>query len=77
MGTGGESDAWEPRNITTTPTATTAQLVAVDSDINIDTAKRAGFAVFNITTNIPVWAAGSSAGAAWVDATGATTHSPV
>ncbi len=33
--------------------------------------------IFNTSTNKPVWATGSTAGAVWVDATGATAHTPV
>ena len=46
------------------------------ADINT-TDKYEGKIVFNSTTNIPVWAAGSAAGDLWVDATGATAHTPV
>lgn len=58
-------------------TATTAQLADITDSINTDNAKRQGYRVFNSTTNIPVWAVGATDGAVWVDATGATAHTPV
>lgn len=57
-------------------TATTAQLEDISDPINTD-GKWEGKPVFNSTTNIPVWAATSAAGGAWVDSTGAVDHTPV
>lgn len=58
-------------------TATTAQLVAIADAINTTADKVAGYEVFNTTTGAPVWAIGAADGDVWVDATGATAHTPV
>lgn len=60
-----------------TPTATTAELEDVADAINTTTLKVAGYMVFNTSTNKPVWAAGAGDGDVWVNATGATDHTPV
>lgn len=57
-------------------TSTTAELVAIANAINTAAEKEAGFMVFNTTTSKPVWAVGNTNGAVWVDATGATAHTP-
>jgi hypothetical protein len=57
-------------------TSTTAALAAIGNTINT-AGKYAGRSVFNTTTSKPVWAVGSTAGAVWVDATGATVHTPI
>lgn len=57
-------------------TSTTAALVAIANAINTAAEKEAGFMVFNTTTSLPVWAVGNTDGAVWVDATGATAHTP-
>lgn len=56
-------------------TTTTAALVSAANAINT-AGKAAGVSVFNTTTSKPVWATGSGATATWVDATGATAHTP-
>jgi len=57
-------------------TATTAELADITDDINtLD--KYTGKSVFNTTTGSPVWAGGDTAAAVWVNATGATAHTPV
>lgn len=61
---------------TVSPVSTTALLASIASSINT-TGKYQGKPVFNTTTNIPVWAVGSLPGDVWVDATGATAHTPV
>ncbi len=58
-------------------TATTAELAQDTDAINTDPAKVEGYMVFNTTTNIPVWAAGNGDTDVWVNATGATAHTPV
>ncbi len=58
-------------------TSTTAALAAIGDAINTSDEKEAGFSVFNTTTGLPVWALGNTDGAVWVDATGATAHTPV
>jgi hypothetical protein len=57
-------------------TATTAELTAIADAINTAARKVAGFEVFNTTTSIVVWAVGAADGSVWVDATGATAHTP-
>lgn len=57
------------------PTWSTTNLTNKDSDANqVD--KEEGKMVFNETTNRPVWATGSLDTDVWVDATGATAHTP-
>ena len=58
-------------------TSTTAALAAVANAINTSARKEAGFMVFNTTTNKPVWAVGNTDASVWVDATGATAHTPI
>ena len=57
-------------------TATTAELVAIADAVNTSPGKVNGAMVFNTTTDKPVIATGASDAAVWVDATGATVHSP-
>lgn len=57
-------------------TSTTAALAAIGNSINT-AGKAVGAMIFNTTTSKPVWAVGSTAGSVWVDATGATVHTPV
>jgi hypothetical protein len=58
-------------------TATTTELEQDTDAINTAAEKVEGFMVFNSTTNIVVWAAGAGDTDVWVDATGATAHTPV
>lgn len=60
-----------------TVTATTAELTDITDTVNTSILKRAGYQVFNSTTSKPVWSVGSADGSLWVDATGATAHTPV
>lgn len=57
------------------PNATTTALTSLTSIVN--KLKRRGVSVFNSTTGKPVWAAADGAAGVWVDATGATVHTPV
>lgn len=57
-------------------TSTTAALEAVGNAINT-TNKYAGKRAFNTTTGKPVYATGAAAADVWVDATGATAHTPI
>ena len=57
-------------------TATTTQLADISATINTS-GKYEGRCVFNINTNKPVWAAGAATSNVWLDATGATAHTPV
>lgn len=59
------------------PNFTTAQLVSITNNVNTSVNKQEGTMVFNETTNRPVWAVGSADADVWVDATGATVHTPV
>lgn len=54
----------------------TTNLTDITNTINTSAFKEAGRMVFNTTTNKPVWAVGSADGDVWVDATGATAHTP-
>lgn len=66
------------RRIHPTPaTATSTELNDISHSINTGLAKKAGYRVFNTTTNKPVWAVAIGAAAVWVDADGTTTHTPV
>ncbi|MNQ59023.1 hypothetical protein D3C85_732430 [compost metagenome] len=56
--------------------ATTTQLASLTSGINIHR-KFEGKAVFNSTTNRPVWASDTTAAAVWLFADGTTAHTPV
>lgn len=60
-----------------TPTSTTTLLEDNTADINTSGSKVEGAMVFNATTNLPVWAAGDGDSDVWVNATGATAHTPV
>jgi microcystin-dependent protein len=59
-----------------TATATTAELEDVGDDVNT-AGKFVGKRAFNTTTSKPVYATTATAGGVWVDATGATSHTPV
>lgn len=59
-----------------TPAATTASFESLSDPINTQQ-KYAGKMAWNSTAGKPVWSAGSAASAVWVDATGATAHTPV
>lgn len=56
-------------------TATTTNLTDIGHAVNTAN-KVAGKQVFNTTTKKTVTAVGNTAAAVWVDATGATTHTP-
>jgi hypothetical protein len=56
---------------------TTTELEDITDPVNTSVAKHAGYMVWNSTTENPVWAVGSADGDLWVDATGATAHTPV
>ena len=58
-------------------TATTAELADVADKVNTRASKKEGTVYFNTDTNKPVYAVGSAAADVWVDATGATVHTPV
>jgi len=58
-------------------TATTTELADITDAINTGARKVAGFEVFNTTTSIVVWAVGAADGSLWLNATGATAHTPV
>lgn len=62
--------------ISTETTATTAQLTDITDAINTSQ-KYQGKRVTNTTTGIQVFAAGSTAGALWLEADGTTEHTPV
>jgi hypothetical protein len=57
--------------------ATTAQLASLADIVNTNNSKSVGMMVFNTTTFKPVWSKGSADNSVWVDATGATVHTPV
>lgn len=59
------------------PVKSTANLEDITNAINTSADKIEGQQVFNSVTNKPVWAAGNADGDVWVDATGATAHTPV
>ena len=61
----------------TLPLATTTELEDITDAVNTTTDKRQGAVRYNTTTNKPVYAIGSADGSLWVDATGATAHTPV
>ncbi|MDX1810300.1 MAG: hypothetical protein R3240_00010 [Gammaproteobacteria bacterium] len=56
-------------------TAVSSQFTSVTSDINIK-GKQTGVSYFDTTLAKPVWASGPNASDPWVDATGATVHTP-
>ena len=58
------------------PTSTTAALAAIANVVNT-VGKYAGKTLYNTTTKKVVTADGATAGSVWVDATGATAHTPV
>lgn len=72
MGTN-TNTGWRPANAP--HTRTTAQLVAATDNINTE-GKTLGRMVWNSTTGRPVYASGTTATSPWVDATGATVHTP-
>lgn len=55
----------------------TTNLEDATNEINTSAFKEEGRMVFNTVTNKPVWATGDGASDVWVDATGATAHTPV
>jgi len=55
----------------------TASFADVTHAVNTSPLKQAGFMAWNSTTNKPIWAVGSDDNSLWVDATGATAHTPV
>lgn len=57
-------------------TASTANLTDISNAINT-TGKFAGKQVWNSTTNVPLWASGSTAGSVWIDGSGTTVVTPV
>lgn len=57
-------------------TSTTANLASIAALINT-TGKFVGKQVYNTTTKKSVWADAATAGGVWVDATGATAHTPI
>ncbi len=59
-----------------TATTITAALTDITAEINVAN-KTAGATVFNTDTNKPLWSTGNAAADVWVDATGATAHTPV
>ena len=64
---------WLP--VSETATDTTTNIEDISNTVNT-VGKFEGKQVFNTTTNKPVYAAGSAAADVWVDATGATAHTP-
>lgn len=68
-------DVYVSTLLQTASTATTADLIDAGSDANTAD-KFTGKRLFNTTTNKPVYAAGPAATSVWVDATGATAHTP-
>ena len=58
-------------------TSTTTNLADITHAVNTGDQKVAGHCVFNTTTSQPVWSVGAADGSVWVDATGATAHTPV
>ena len=59
------------------PKETTVNLELIAATINTSAAKQEGSVVFNSTSNMPVYAVGNADGDVWVDATGATVHTPI
>lgn len=57
------------------PNWTTAQITNAAHVVNTEN-KRAGTMIFNTTTGLPLWATGNGATDTWVNATGATAHTP-
>lgn len=57
--------------------ATTTQLEDITDPINTSDDKIQGYGVYNETTAIPLWAVGNADGSVWINATGATVHTPV
>ncbi len=55
----------------------TANFADIAHIVNTSNIKEAGFMAWNSTTTEPVWAVGSDDNSVWVDATGATQHTPV
>ena len=58
------------------PLTTTAALIDEANAINTDASKIQGFAVYNTTSNSPVWAAGPGDNDVWNDGTGTLAHTP-
>lgn len=55
---------------------TTAQIEDITHDVNV-TYKDAGRVIYNTTTGLPLFSAGSAAGSTWNDALGTVKHTPV
>jgi hypothetical protein len=70
-------DAGNETVLNRNPTSTTTALEDATNAVNTSALKRAGYQVFNTTTNKPVWATGGGDTDVWVDATGTTEHTPV
>lgn len=64
------------REVLVNRTAATAAFTNIANVINTQQ-KYQGKPAYNTTTNRPVWASGSTAGAVWVFADGTTAHTPV
>ncbi len=71
------SGGWDFSNFLLPPVSTTAELEDISDPVNTDDLKVRGSYRFNTTTGAPVWAAGNADGDVWLDATGATAHTPV
>lgn len=69
-------DGANTERVATVAVATSTTLNDITSTLNT-TGKYTGKFAFNTTVGYPVWASGSTAGAVWVDATGATVNTPV
>ena len=71
----GTNTGWNVTSPFAPATGTTSNFTSIASDLNTK-GKVAGKMAFNTTTSKPVWATGSTAASVWVDATGATAHTP-
>lgn len=58
------------------PNYTTVELADITNAVNTTNAKQAGFMVWNLTLNRPLWAVGSGDSDVWVDSTGSTVVTP-
>lgn len=58
-------------------TETQTNLALITATVNTDAGKVAGAMVWDITNGQPVWAAGDTDGALWVDGAGTTVHTPI
>jgi len=59
------------------PNYVTADFTDLSHAVNTTQAKQAGYMVWSSTLNKPLWAVGSVDSDNWVDATGATVHTPI